>query len=243
MQPIQIEANCEKPIETISKPNRNTKLNKKEIKRDNKSVSNLTESKKRKDKKKQIETNCEKPIKTISKPNKNTKSKKREVKRINKPVSNPTEFEKRKDKENLSNCHGLISKENHSRHEKASKRYVSDEMKKCESCNQIFFEWQLKFHTQSCLVKPLKQNISETNTKVQDNLIISKNEGTLSTANIPEAQVEPQFQPKVLIENESDFLSVANKYCSNKEYLLIKKRLSSVNRHFKENKNKYLYLL
>ena len=95
MHPIQIEANCEKPIETISKPDRNTKSKKREVKKAKKPVSNPTELKKRKNKKKQIETNCEKPIKTISKPNRNTKSKKREVKRINKPVSNPTESKKK----------------------------------------------------------------------------------------------------------------------------------------------------
>ena len=41
-----------------------------------------------------------------------------------------------------------------------------------------------------------------------------------------EVHMQPQFQPKIFIENEDDFLSMAKKCCSNKKYQYIKKKLS-----------------
>ena len=43
------------------------------------------------------------------------------------------------------------------------------------------------------------RNIMLNKTKLQENLIISKNEDTLASPSISEAQMEPQFQPKVFI--------------------------------------------
>ena len=48
-------------------------------------------------------------------------------------------------------------------------------------------------------------------------------------SSISKVQMQAQFQPKIFIENESDFLSMAKKCCSNEKYLYIKKKLSSVN--------------